>query len=286
MIIHAPSYSFFLLNIVTLILCYAKFEGDLFFFNMTMTFSPTLLFLVLQTVRYLKRVIMMDEETVKDKFAASLNEMELIDNLFHFIMSLFITCFCIYFIHRYDYSEKNLPKAPLYILVLSYLLSQVVYSFISKSKKNELLLPMSDQHNKQESSLMTIILTPIFNFLSSTIPICAGGTCSTIYGSTISAIGSAFGISISEWLPYLDGVTLILVFVSVYILYYAKQSFTYPPFLLGLVGAILIVPTSLFTSMRIPIYLGNVLMIAAAIWNSRLNKASMMGLFGKGKHLA
>lgn len=284
MIIHAPSYSFFLLNLITLILCYAKFEGDLFFFNMTMTFSPSLAFLLLQTLRYLKRVIIIDEERVKDRIAAALDQMELLDNLFHFILSLFLTCFCCYFIHRYDHTEKNLPTSPLYILALLYLITQVIYSHVTKSKREEMLLPMSENKDKNVS-LMTSLLTPVFNFLGGSFMICTGGTCSTIYGSTISAIGSAFGISISEWLPYLDGVTIILVFVSVYILYYAKKSFVYKPFLLGFAGAVCIVPTSLFTDLRYPIYLGNVLMITAAVWNSKLNKATM-SFFAKSKHLA
>lgn len=283
MIIHAPSYTFFILNILTIILCYAKFEGDLFFFNWMMTFSPTLLYLAIQMVIYLKRVIIIDEDSLTDDKAIHQNRFQLIDNLFHFLLSLLMFCFAAYVLYRLDNPDSQLSKRPIYIISTFYLFVQFLYTLSAKSMQEQSTLPISNEEKSTSSSILTTMLTPLFNFLGSSFMICSGGTCSTIYGSTISAIFGAFGISISEWLPYLDGVTIILVFVSVYVLYYAKQSLTYKPFMLGAAGAIAILFTTFFLETRYPIYVGNVCLIAAAIWNSKLNKAK---LFGKVKHLA
>jgi len=267
-------------------LAYAKFEGDLFFFNWLMTFSPTLLYLALQMLRYLKRIIIIDEETIKDAHGITAKRFSLMDNLFHFILSLLMLCFVFYAIYRRDQMALNLSAGPLYVMGALYLFVQVFYTYSAKAAQNALLLPLAKDEEKKRSPLLTSILTPLFNFLGASFAVCGGGTCSSIYGSTISAIFSAFGISISEWMPYLDGVTVILVLVSVYVLYYAKKSFTYKPFILGTAAAVIILITQFFFTTRYPIYVGNVMMIAAALWNSKLNKAKMTGLFGKSSHMA
>jgi len=146
-------------------------------------------------------------------------------------------------------------------------------------------LPIAKDHDEKRTPLVTSLLTPLFNFLGGSFALCSGGSCSSIYGSTISAIFSAFGISISEWMPYLDGVTVILVLVSVYVLYYAKKSLKYKPFIMGAIAAVMILFTQFFLTTRYPIYLGNVLMVTAALWNSKLNKAKI-DFFGKSKHIA
>jgi len=247
-----------------------------------MTFSPTLLYLAIQMFVYLKRVIWIDEESITDDKSIELNRFKLMDNLFHFILSLLLFCFGTYVLYREDHPNYQLSKRPIYILATFYLFVQFLYTYFANSVKNQTVLPLSAQDSKN-TSIITTMLTPVFNFLGGSFVICSGGACNSIYGSTISAIFGAFGISISEWLPYLDGVTLILVFISVYVLYYAKKSLTYKPFILGCIGAVLIVISTLFLETRYPIYAGNVCLIGAAIWNSRLNKAK---LFGKGSHWA
>src|SRR5690349_16371802 len=113
MIIHAPSYTFFILNTITIVLCYAKFEGDLFFFNWMMTFSPTLLYLAIQMGVYLKRVIYLDEDSMTNDKVIQINKFKLMDNLFHFILSLLMFCFALYVLYREDNPNSQLSKRPI-----------------------------------------------------------------------------------------------------------------------------------------------------------------------------
>jgi hypothetical protein len=280
MILHAPSYTFFLLNSVTVILCYAKLEGDLFFFNWKMVLSPTLLYLFVLTLRYFKKIVILDEDNYNANASLKLNRFKLLDHFFHFLFSFLILFFVGYIAYSMDLDRDNISRKPLYITIAIYLVIQFIYSYVSKRIENESLLPITNE--KKNTSLLTSIMSPILNFLGSSFAFCAGGQCSTIYGSTISAIFGAFGISISEWMPILDWLTHLLVIVSVIVLFYAKKSWTYKPFLMSCVAAVLIFAATAFTQIRYLVYLGNVLMIAAAIWNSKLNKAG----FGFGKKKA
>jgi len=282
MLVHVPSYTFVFLNGVTAILAYAKLEGDLFFFTWNMTLMPTMVYLLILNVVYLKQVIAIDDEKVyKESYGIKTNRFQLLDNFFHMVFSLIMLFFVGYLAYFLDAGKAKVSTKPIYLAIALYLIVQGIYSYVSKSIENSTLLPIGGE--KENTSLLTSIMTPILNFLGTSFVFCSGGTCSTIYGSTISAISSAFGISISEWLPFLDWLTFLLVLVSVGVLYYAKQDLTYKPFLLSVVAAIVIFSDTFYLQMRYPIYIGNVMMIAAALWNSKLNKASLFGGFKKKK---
>jgi len=274
MLVHTPSYTFGILNGLTVIFAYAKLEGDLFFFDWKMTLAPTILYLIILTLRYLHKVVFMDEKVYKESFSLKLNRFQLLDHFFHFIMTLNMLFFVGYAAYFLDVEEVKVPTKPLYIAIALYLIIQIVYSAVSRSIENDNLLPMTNK--EKDSSIFTAIMSPILNFLGSSFVLCSGGQCSGIYGSTISAIGSAFGVSVAEWLPFLDYFTLLLVLVSVMVLYYAKKDLMYKPFLISVFAGILIFADTLYFQMRYPIYVGNVLMIAGALWNSKLNKANLM----------
>jgi len=278
MLVHVPSYTFVAFNAVTAILAYSKVEGDLFFFTWNMTLTPTMVYLLILSILYLKQVIWLDEKTYKESYSIKTNRFQLLDNFFHLVFSLVMLFFVGYAAHFLDAGVKKVSTKPMFAALALYMVVQGVYSYVSKRLENSTILPVTNE--KETSSLATAIMTPILNFLGTSFVFCQGGTCSTIYGSTISAIGSAFGISVSEWLPFLDWLTFLLVLVSVGVLYYAKQELTYKPFLLSVFAATIIFADTFVLQMRYPIYLGNVLMIAAALWNSKLNKA---GLFAKKK---
>lgn len=278
MIIHTPSYSFFILNGASLVLCYCKLEGDLFFFTWKMTLAPTLLYLIILSLRYLKKVVVMDEDVYKESYSVKVNHFQLIDNFFHFIFSLLMLFFVAYGTYVAD-RDNEVKTKPFFIAGALYFAVHFAYTYTSKKIDQESHLPVTSK--TKDTSMVTAILSPILNFLGSSFMLCTGGTCTSIYGSTVSAIFSAFGISISEWLPFLDWFTLVLVIVSVGVLYYAKKDFTYKPFLISAVAAVIIFADTLVFQKRYPIYVANVMMIGAAIWNSRLNKAGFM--FGKKK---
>lgn len=114
------------------------------------------------------------------------------------------------------------------------------------------------------------------NFLLSTlgnsVSFCSGGACNSFYVSTLSAFFSAFGIPISQYLHYLNFLCIFLLVFSLTSLYSVKGSFKYGPFLLTLVGAGLIMWDMLIQDINYLNYLGNVMVIAAAFWNSKLNR--------------
>ena len=72
------------------------------------------------------------------------------------------------------------------------------------------------------------------------MPICAGGSCSSLYMSTITTFASAFGIPLFEYLHYFNFIVFFLIGFQLLSLYSAKKSFKYAPFLLALTGSILI----------------------------------------------
>ena len=278
MLTHTPSYSFFILNGASFVLCYSKFEGDLFFFTWMMTLAPTSLFLFISCLKYLKNIVVIDDAVYKECYTLKTNHFQLLDNFFHLNFNLIALFFTGYLAYSLDQEDTEMNKKPLYLSIALYLFTQFSYSYVSRSIEQESYLPFSTKN--KDTSMMTSVVSPIFNFLGSSFMLCNGGTCSSIYGSTISAIFSAFGISISEWLPFLDWFTLLLVLVSVFVLYYAKKSLTYGPFLLSCLGAVVIFSDTLMFQMRYPIHVGNLLMIISALWNSKLNKA---GFFFPGK---
>lgn len=281
MLVHIPSYSFFFLNAPTVILIYSKVEGDLFFFTWQMTLVPTFLYLILLSLKYLKKIVILDEGTYKETYSLKTNRFQLLDHFFHLVLTLAMLFIAFYSAYILDHLELGnaVSKKPLYVSIGIYLVVQFAYTHSSKSMEKESFLPVTQQE-KKHTSLVTSIMTPVLNFLGTSFVFCQGGTCSTIYGSTISAICSAFGISISEWLPILDWLTFLLVLVSVGVLYFAKKSFTYKPFLISCVAAVMIFTDQLLLHKRWPVYIANVLMIGAALWNSKLNKA---GFFFGGK---
>jgi len=279
MLVHLPSYPFVLLNGLTCILVYAKVEGELFFFTWQMSLAPTFLYLAIQVLTYLKKVIIMDEATYKEVYSVKINRFQLLDSFFHLVLTLLMLFKAIYIAYMLDMEDEKVSSKPLFASAAIYMMVHFGYTYLSKSFDKEPASP-----SEKSSSLFTAVVSPILNFLGSSFVLCSGGTCSTIYGSTISAIFSAFGISISEWLPFLDWLTFLLVLVSVGVLYYAKKDFTYKPFLLSVVAATIIFADQLFLQMRWPIYIGNVMMVTAALWNSRLNKAGFM--FGGKKKKA
>lgn len=58
-------------------------------------------------------------------------------------------------------------------------------------------------------------------------------------------------------------------------LYSAKKSWTYKPFLLGFASSIILITSNIFKMSFYFTLIGNIGFIGSAIWNSKLNKASL-----------
>ena len=74
----------------------------------------------------------------------------------------------------------------------------------------------------------------------------------------------------------LSFIAYILVLFTVFSIYSAKRDYFYKPFLLSIGGAFLVF-CNIFINKFYLVLIGNGFLIGAAIWNSKLNKASMFG---------
>jgi len=193
-------------------------------------------------------------------------------------MILFATLIVIAEILEEPHEKRSI--FPLLIMGAVQMIFHLAYTYLYTQMQKTPITPpvtknttdVNTEDAKSGVSFLTTLMTPVFNFLGSSVAICSGGTCTAMYGSTLSAIFGAFGITITEWLPYLDGLTGLLVFVSVYVLWSAKRDYKYKPFLLGVVGAVLIISYLVTSQYKIMLYIGNVMMVVAALWNIKLNR--------------
>jgi hypothetical protein len=143
-----------------------------------------------------------------------------------------------------------------------------------------------DQATVQENGSLAFfssLITPALTYLSNMMIICNSGVCTQVYMSTITSLLGAFGVSLSNLSEYLLPVTVVLLGISLFSLYIKKKSLTHGPFLLGVFSSALIILSYVFekTKLYYLIYPGNILMIAAAIWNAKVNKFSGLPRYKK-----
>ena len=139
-------------------------------------------------------------------------------------------------------------------------------------------------HTKSTSiGFASSVIAPILNYFSSMMIVCnaSAGTCTQIYMSTITSIFGAFGVTISDFSDYLFPVTVVLLLVSLFSLYINKRRIMHPPFLLGVFSTVIIIVSHFIESLWLFLYIGNVLMIVAAVWNARMNKFYGLPSFSK-----
>ena len=132
---------------------------------------------------------------------------------------------------------------------------------------------ISDHHKR---NYKITIINSLLTILGNTIPICSGGACSSIYVSTITAFFSAIGISLT-WISYIKYTALMFILISLFSLYSSKKNIFYKPFLLSFLGSVFILINLIFYESYYLLFGGNELMIVAAFWNSKINKANIFG---------
>ena len=274
------SYSFPILNFLTLLLIYAKNSSDLYM-RWSLILFPTCFYIVLQIILSLKDLFFLETHEIQ----FSMLEIKLI--LSHKFAKIILGAFSlIFYIFLSEYLEfLDYPPDPkpdfsishLYVLAFFILFFYLVYSIIvRKMMQNE---RESSASNNEKINLFSIFLNSLFSILGNTTTICSTGVCSSIYISTVSAFFSAFVITIVDWLPYIRYSAVIFIAISVFSLYSAKKSLLYGPFLLSLFGSIMILVSMMYLENNYLLYVGNILMIFAAYRNAKINKAG----FGKKK---
>lgn len=129
-------------------------------------------------------------------------------------------------------------------------------------------------------------LTTVFNALTqTTTTLCANGQCFTIYSNTISSNLAAFGVSVTGINTYLIPLCCCLLTYSIWSVYKTKRSLTYKPFIMSVVGAVLIVVDNFILGdtlklHNIPSWIGNGLLIGAALWSGRDSAKDQAPPFG------
>ena len=85
-------------------------------------------------------------------------------------------------------------------------------------------------------------LTTVFNALTqTTTTLCANGQCFTIYSNTISSNLAAFGCTATSINTYLIPLCCLMLTYALWNVWKTRRSFTYKPFLMSLLGAVMIV---------------------------------------------
>lgn len=124
--------------------------------------------------------------------------------------------------------------------------------------------------------ILGILVNQFFNLLGATTMVCAGGACNSLYISTITMFFSSVGISLTDWVPYMNGLGFAFVLFALLSLYSAKKSFLYPPFIIGAVCSVVILLNlmHIFTNLY-SLIIANVGMVVCSCLNLKMNTASM-----------
>jgi hypothetical protein len=117
-----------------------------------------------------------------------------------------------------------------------------------------------------------VLSNVLLSTLGNSYTVCAGGACNSFYISTLSAFFSAFGVPIAQYIHYLNFVCIGLLGSSLFSMYSVKRSWKYGPFLATLAGTSMILEDLFLYDCDILTYVGNVLIIGSAFWNSKLHK--------------
>lgn len=129
-------------------------------------------------------------------------------------------------------------------------------------------------------------LTTVFNALTqTTTTLCAGGQCFTVGSNAISSNLAAFGVSVTGINTYLIPLCLCLLTYSIWNVYKTKRDCLYKPFIMSVVGASLIVLDNFIFGEKlhmhnIPSWVGNAMLIGAALWSGRDSAKDNTPAFG------
>lgn len=190
------------------------------------------------------------------------------------------------FLNRAELSGERHPDADglCYTLLIGCIVSMFLRINRSAHQKSIEMIDEEgeDYYNTWKKStrfpVIGIFLNQIFNILGATTVVCAGGACNSIYISSLTLFFSSIGISLTDWLPFLNGLGFVFVIIALFSLYSAKKELTYPPFYLGSIFSLFILLdiTGVFHH-TILLVAANVGMIGCSLYNLWTNAAPMRG---------
>ena len=187
-------------------------------------------------------------------------------------------------LNRVSSGKQRHPDADrlCYTVVLGSLCSMVLrLNKAAHEKSIEMIEEEGEEHyldwkKNTRFPVIGIFINQVFNLLGATTMVCAGGACNSLYISSITLFFSSIGISLTDWLPFLNGLGFIFVIIALFSLYSAKKDVKYPPFYLGCLFStiILIDITGLYHSI-ILLVVSNVGMIGCSCYNIMNNGAPL-----------
>ncbi len=275
--------------------------NDNFMAGWLVCFYPLLFFIVLQFLQSIYKIIVSEFFTEEDDsmFGGSqlnlkinmdnIDRIVLISNFFKMVISS-LGFFSIYYLSDFlDFKKDESLIYSIYLLISACFSSMIYYSlrklamFAIKRPSNKASEESRDPetgellvHQNTYLTFFSTLTAPILTYFSNMMIVCSAntGVCTQIYASTIASLLGAFGVTISDFSEYLFPITIVLLGVSLFSLYAKKKSITHGPFLLGVFSCVCILVSHFNEKSKLYylIYPGNIFMIAAAVWNARLNK--------------
>lgn len=220
----------------------------------------------------------------KEEFISKVENLMLLSSLvslIHYTLCFFL---CYFFA---EYMDTKLDEYVFYLItvVSGILINQLIFSVLADSSWFNVKRSSEDleanrandekTHSDSWAAFFVGLTTPLLTYLSNMTMICSAnsGVCTQFYLSTLTSLLGAFGITISNLSEYLFPITVVMLIVSNISLYVKRRKLTHPPFLLGVFSTFLIIISKIFEdSLWLLMYIGNISMIVAAVWNMRMNK--------------
>lgn len=299
-------------GLVTIYFLYLKFIDSLmvswqacFYINYAMLiarFITSFIEIIRDNTKEIKEIIANKEFNDKRDILSKIESLILLNNLINLI-NYTLVFFIMYFYAELMDSKNDINIFYCLSSVSALLLNQLLFSILATSnyfniQSNRKMTIYDEESNtlisgkERENNINNInkttssfydsiiafivsLLTPALTYISNMTIICSAnsGVCTQFYLSTFTSLLGAFGITISNISDYLLPITIVMLIVSNISLYIKKKKLTHPPFLLGLLSTSLIILGELYKDdLMYMLYIGNVLMIVAALWNMKINK--------------
>lgn len=286
------SSNFFLpiTSLMTLYLFYQKANDNLMT-KWYMCFTPINIFFAYKFVYFMYKIVKPDENNMYNIIRTKLIRFDNISSLSNFF-SLLLYCGLIilfYFIGLFLDTKKDEHIFTSIYICFGLVTLQLIYSFLRtlppfSVMKHAISYKKDDDEEVEKSSyaaFFSTIMGPVLTYFSNMMIVCSTSTgmCTQIYMSTVASLLGAFGVSVSYFSEYLFPITVVLLGVSLFSLYIKRKSLKHKPFLLGCVATILIIVPHYVEYLWILSYIGNCLMLGAAIWNMKTNKLSGLPRF-------
>jgi hypothetical protein len=268
------SYFFSVSSLLTVFFIFQKVNDNLMA-KWNACFYPIYVYFIVCFLSYFYKIVKSEISEENDNSGVikirNFDRAVLISNFFNLVNSpiQFLTIY--YFAEHLDKRDDTYLFYSMYMF-MSYCVFHIIYTFLKRLDLFRLNIE-SQTITTNHVTFGSTFLTPLLTYVSNMMIVCnSSGVCTQVYMSTIASFLGAFGVTLSDLSEYLFPITIILLGVSLFSLYIKKRSFLHKPFLLGCAATTMIICSHIWESLYILMWIGNIIMIGAAIWNARLNK--------------